>query len=55
MMDIKPGTAVQPAELLFKSVSDRGLVLDAQDHQPAVVLESIVQPLKSLGLLKQAD
>jgi hypothetical protein len=44
-MDIKPGTAVQPAELLFKSVSDRGLVLDAQDHQPMVVQESVVQPL----------
>ncbi len=47
------GTAVQPAELPFKIVTDKGLVLDAQDHQPIVVQESVVQPLEFFELPKE--
>jgi len=47
------GTAVQPAELPFRIVTDKGLVLDAQDHQPIVVQESVVQPLEFFELPKQ--
>ena len=53
MMDIKPGTAVQPAELPFKIVTDNGLVLDAQDHQPMVVQESVAPPFEFFELPKQ--
>jgi hypothetical protein len=52
MMDIKPGAAVQPAELPFKIVSDRGLVLDAQDHQHMVVQDSGAPPLEFFELPK---
>ena len=47
------GTPVQPAELPFKIVADKGLVLDAQDHQPVVVQESPVQPLEFFELPKE--
>jgi len=53
MMDIKRGTAVQPAELPFKIVTDKGLVLDAQDHQPMVVQDSGAPPLEFFELPKQ--
>jgi len=52
-MDTKRGTAVQPAELPFQIVTDKGLVLDAQDHQPIVVQESVVQLLEFFELPKQ--
>jgi len=53
MMDIKRGTAVQPAELPFKIVTDKGLALDAQDHQPMVVQDSSAPPLEFFQLPKQ--
>ena len=53
MMDIKRGAAGQPVELSFKIVTDNGLVLDGQDHQPMVVQESVVQPLEFFELPKQ--
>jgi len=53
MMNIKRGTAVQPVELPFKMVTDKGLVLDAQDHQPRVVQDSGAPPLDFLELPKQ--
>jgi len=53
MMDIKRGTAVQPVELSFKIVTDNGLVLDAQDHQPMVVQDSGAPPLEFFEFPKQ--
>ena len=52
-MDTGRGTAEHPAELPFKIVTDKGLVLDVQDHQPMVVQESVVQPLEFFELPKQ--
>ena len=53
MMDIKRGTAVQSAELPFKIMTDRGLVLDAQAHQPMLVQDSSAPPLEFFELPKQ--
>jgi len=53
MIDIKPGSAVQPAELSFKIVTDNGLVLDVQDRQPVVVQDSSAPPLEFFELPKQ--
>jgi len=53
MIDIKPGSAGQPVELSFKIVTDNGLVLDVQDHQPVVVQDSSAPPLELFELPKQ--
>ena len=52
-MDTRRGTAEHPAELPFKIVTDKGLVLDAQDRQPIVVQESVVQALEFFELPKE--
>jgi hypothetical protein len=52
-MDTGRGTAEHPAELPFKIVTDKGLVLDVQDHQPAVVQDSSAPPLEFFELPKQ--
>jgi hypothetical protein len=52
-MDIKRGTTVQLVELPFKIMTDRGLVLDAQDYQPMVVQDSGGPPLEFFELPKQ--
>lgn len=46
------GTAVQPAELPFKIVTDKGLVLDTQDHQTTVAQDTDVPPLEFFELSK---
>lgn len=53
MMDIKRGTAVQPVELPFKIVTNKGLVLDAQDDQPMTVQDSRWPPLEFFELPNQ--
>lgn len=53
MMGTQRGTAVQPAELPFKIVTDKGLVLDAPDHQPMIVQDSSARPLECFELPKQ--
>lgn len=47
------GTAVQPAELPFKIMSDKGLVLDTQDHHPMVAQDSGAPPLEFFEWPKQ--
>ena len=46
------GTPVQPAELPFKIVNEKGLVLDVQDHQAVVSQEPVAQPLECFDLPK---
>jgi hypothetical protein len=52
-MDIKRGAAVQPVELPFKIVTDKGLVVNVRAHQPKVVQDSSAPRIEFFELPKQ--